>query len=207
MKAVCYLNICLILSFINYISPEAPVVEVDYLPKKQWKMSKHDMADLKIDIEKELRSKILQMQMEWTKKQRMEDYIIHNQLINASLNMPTQMGLMNNFSNANMNYYLPETKFPKFLEKSNVIEINSEKENKEQETEKKVNFDLIVDKYISKNADKEIDLFTTNFRNYNSTIQDVDIKSIKTKITEIANQSNNFNDRDEYKNNNILSNS
>jgi hypothetical protein len=189
MKAVCYWKIYFIISIFSYINLEAPEVEVNYLPKKQWKMSKHDMADLKVDIEKELRSKILQMQMEWTKKQRMEEYILQNQIMNASLNMPTRQGILNNFSNIN---YLPENNYPKFLEKSNSIELDTSKvtDSSILEPQKQDDIDLIVNKYTSKNADTEIDLFTSNFRNYNSTSQDVDIKSIKTKISELAKQIN-----------------
>ncbi len=34
---------------------EPPSVSVNYIPKKQWKMSKLDLADIKIDIEREVK--------------------------------------------------------------------------------------------------------------------------------------------------------
>lgn len=74
-----YLSV-VILVFSELIGGQGtPEVEVNYLPKKQWKMSKHDMSDLKLDIERELRAKILQMQIDWKNKERMEDYMIQNQ--------------------------------------------------------------------------------------------------------------------------------
>ena len=33
---------------------DPPTVSVNYLPKKQWKLSKHDVADIKLDIEREV---------------------------------------------------------------------------------------------------------------------------------------------------------
>jgi hypothetical protein len=33
---------------------DKPTISVNYLPKKQWKLSKHDMADIKLDIEREV---------------------------------------------------------------------------------------------------------------------------------------------------------
>ena len=32
-----------------------PTVSVNYVPKKQWKMSKLDLADIKLDIEREVK--------------------------------------------------------------------------------------------------------------------------------------------------------
>jgi hypothetical protein len=39
---------------IHFVAAETPSVSVNYLPKKQWKLSKHDMADIKLDIEREV---------------------------------------------------------------------------------------------------------------------------------------------------------
>ncbi len=33
---------------------QPPEVNVNYKPKKQWKISKHDLADIKLDIEREV---------------------------------------------------------------------------------------------------------------------------------------------------------
>jgi hypothetical protein len=33
---------------------DVPSIAVNYLPKKQWKLSKHDLADIKLDIEREV---------------------------------------------------------------------------------------------------------------------------------------------------------
>ena len=70
---------CIFLFCFEIKSNTPPEVEVNYLPKKQWKMSKHDMADIKLDIERELRAKILQMQMNWKNRQNMQEYMIQNQ--------------------------------------------------------------------------------------------------------------------------------
>lgn len=89
-----FLIIVLDLFFISSVLTEAPEVEVNYLPKKQWKMSKHDMADLKLDLERELRAKILQMQIDWKNKENTEEYMIRNQqyqtpqIIPPSLSFP-----------------------------------------------------------------------------------------------------------------------
>jgi len=39
--------------FKSIISPP-PTISVNYQPKKQWKLSKHDLADIKLDIESEV---------------------------------------------------------------------------------------------------------------------------------------------------------
>lgn len=65
---------------LNQICCDAPpTVSVNYLPKKQWKLSKHDLADIKLDIEREMRSKILQVQMDWENKERMQQNMMYNQ--------------------------------------------------------------------------------------------------------------------------------
>jgi hypothetical protein len=61
------------------VSEAPPTVSVNYLPKKQWKLSKHDLADIKLDIEREMRSKILQLQMDWENKERMQQNMMYNQ--------------------------------------------------------------------------------------------------------------------------------
>ena len=43
--------------FIHYfyaVYSAPPQVSVNYVPKKQWKLSKHDLADIKLDIEREV---------------------------------------------------------------------------------------------------------------------------------------------------------
>ena len=53
MKVIFYLsNILYLFTFI--ISGDKPTITVNYLPKKQWKLSKHDVADIKLDIEREV---------------------------------------------------------------------------------------------------------------------------------------------------------
>jgi hypothetical protein len=47
--------ILLILKVINVMTEDTPSISVNYIPKKQWKLSKHDLADIKIDIEREVR--------------------------------------------------------------------------------------------------------------------------------------------------------
>ena len=48
----------IILFYIKIISyilcQDKPTISVNYLPKKQWKLSKHDIADIKLDIEREV---------------------------------------------------------------------------------------------------------------------------------------------------------
>ena len=48
----------IIILIINIISlivcGDKPTISVNYLPKKQWKLSKHDIADIKLDIEREV---------------------------------------------------------------------------------------------------------------------------------------------------------
>lgn len=106
------LAICIQISFCG----DPPKVEVNYLPKKQWKMSKHDMADLKIDIERELRAKILQMQIDWMNKEKVEEYMVRNmqytqpQIVPPSLNFPYgpnnyNMNQQAPFSSNNMNVF------------------------------------------------------------------------------------------------------
>jgi hypothetical protein len=68
-----------ILKIIQITCPEPPSVSVNYLAKKQWKLSKHDLADIKLDIEREMRSKILQVQMDWENRQRNEQSMMYNQ--------------------------------------------------------------------------------------------------------------------------------
>jgi hypothetical protein len=79
MKFVFYiLNVIVILKII-LCSGSPPSISVNYLPKKQWKLSKHDIADIKLDIEREMRSKILQLQMDWENKERMQQSMMYNQ--------------------------------------------------------------------------------------------------------------------------------
>jgi len=51
MKIIILLSL---ISVFNVIESETPTVSVNYLPKKQWKLSKHDIADIKLDIEREV---------------------------------------------------------------------------------------------------------------------------------------------------------
>ena len=69
--------IIFIVSLVN-ISCEPPSVSVNYLPKKQWKLSKHDLADIKVDIEREMKSKILQLQTDWENKERITEANVYN---------------------------------------------------------------------------------------------------------------------------------
>ena len=52
------LLILLLLVYANKIYCPPPTVSVNYTPKKQWKLSKHDLADIKLDIESEVILKI-----------------------------------------------------------------------------------------------------------------------------------------------------
>lgn len=44
----------ILLSTLLLIIYSQPEVNVNYKPKKQWKVSKHDLADIKLDIEREV---------------------------------------------------------------------------------------------------------------------------------------------------------
>jgi hypothetical protein len=51
---VILLKIFLIKIFTCQATPE---ISVNYIPKKQWKLSKRDLAEIKIDIEREVNNK------------------------------------------------------------------------------------------------------------------------------------------------------
>jgi len=44
----------LVLLLVINLTWSTPTVTVNYQPKKQWKLSKHDLADIKLDIETEV---------------------------------------------------------------------------------------------------------------------------------------------------------
>jgi hypothetical protein len=73
-----FIVLFIIQNFYSVIT-EPPAVSVNYLPKKQWKLSKHDLSDIKMDIEREMRSRVLQLQMDWQNRQRMEEAMVYNQ--------------------------------------------------------------------------------------------------------------------------------
>lgn len=57
-KLILLLHICLYYIKIPHLincNEETPTVSVNYIPKKQWKMSKLDLADIKLDIEREVK--------------------------------------------------------------------------------------------------------------------------------------------------------
>jgi hypothetical protein len=78
-KNLINISICLTILIYKAICGSSPTVSVNYLPKKQWKLSKHDLADIKLDIEREMRSKILQLQMDWDNKERMQEERMYGQ--------------------------------------------------------------------------------------------------------------------------------
>lgn len=78
MKFVYFILNIVFLKFFLCADPP-PSISVNYLPKKQWKLSKHDIADIKLDIEREMKSKILQLQMDWENKERMQQSMMYNQ--------------------------------------------------------------------------------------------------------------------------------
>jgi hypothetical protein len=79
MKFLNKLIVLLSFEFLYTVLSQPPAVSVNYLPKKQWKLSKHDLSDIKLDIEREMRSRILQLQMDWQNRQRMEEAMVYNQ--------------------------------------------------------------------------------------------------------------------------------
>ena len=46
--------ITILAALLAIVAGGAPAVSVNYLNKKQWKLSKHDLADIKLDIEREV---------------------------------------------------------------------------------------------------------------------------------------------------------
>lgn len=52
MKFYFFISFITFLDFYNLQDP--PSISVNYIPKKQWKLSKHDLADIKLDIEREV---------------------------------------------------------------------------------------------------------------------------------------------------------
>lgn len=50
------MKLALTLIFVNFFlgSLKTPEISVNYIAKKQWKMSKHDIADIKLGIEREV---------------------------------------------------------------------------------------------------------------------------------------------------------
>jgi len=54
----------LLISFLSlcFVINPPPTVSVNYTPKKQWKLSKHDLADIKLDIESEVYLITIQIQ-------------------------------------------------------------------------------------------------------------------------------------------------
>jgi hypothetical protein len=56
MKFVIKINIfvLILIKFSFQDDSKPPEVNVNYIPKKQWRMSKHDLADIKLDIEREV---------------------------------------------------------------------------------------------------------------------------------------------------------
>ncbi len=54
-KIICNFVIALTLAY-SYICKDdkTPTVSVNYFPKKQWKLSKHDISEIKLDIEREV---------------------------------------------------------------------------------------------------------------------------------------------------------
>ena len=55
LNRILLLQLCLYFIFLlTFMNSEAPTVSVNYVPKKQWKMSKLDLADIKLDIEREV---------------------------------------------------------------------------------------------------------------------------------------------------------
>lgn len=81
-------------------------VEVNYLPKKQWKVSKHDLSSYKYQIERNLRSKLLQMQLNWKNKESTENYMIQNSRFSQPQIVPPSAGFpyANGYSFNNMGY-------------------------------------------------------------------------------------------------------
>ena len=53
------LHILIMYFNIVHIRCPPPTVSVNYTPKKQWKLSKHDLADIKLDIEAEVIYKLI----------------------------------------------------------------------------------------------------------------------------------------------------
>lgn len=261
MKSYILINILLFLT--TYVKMDPPKVEVNYLPKKQWKMSKHDMVDIKLDIERELKSKILQMQMNWKNKQAMEEQMLKSQqymqpqIIPPTMSFPYNNGNSgydyNNLPNFNnMNIYpsmansrqfinagqynadiiekkvdkilakVSDEKMSNFNEKS-LGEINSLQEklktikdgkyykfkqanndssditsnsnvlsgskvsnlNKDNEDYNSSNLiNNIIGKYKAQNTNLEIEAYQRVFKNYNSTIHEVDFNKINEQITD-----------------------
>ncbi len=57
-KLILFLQLCLYFIKIPHLikcKDDVPTVSVNYVPKKQWKMSKIDLADIKLDIEREVK--------------------------------------------------------------------------------------------------------------------------------------------------------
>ena len=55
MKLLHYDRFIILLIIFKTIICPPPTVTVNYQPKKQWKLSKHDLADIKLDIEAEVK--------------------------------------------------------------------------------------------------------------------------------------------------------
>lgn len=263
MKSYILINILLLL--MTFVKMDPPKVEVNYLPKKQWKMSKHDMVDIKLDIERELKSKILQMQMNWKNKQAMEEQMLKSQqymqpqIIPPTMSFPYNNGNSgydyNNLPNFNnMNIYpsmansrqfinagqynadIIEKKVDKILAKvsdekmanfnekslgeinslqeklktikdgkyykfkqtnndssditfvSNVlsgikVSNNSNKDNEDNNDSSNL-INNIIGKYKAQNTNLEIEAYQKVFKNYNSTIHEVDFNKINEQITD-----------------------
>lgn len=76
--------IIVILSMIYSSICIPPSVSVNYLPKKQWKRSKHDLANIKEEIEREMKQKIVEMQSAWKQQRMQEEAMMYNQYVHMT---------------------------------------------------------------------------------------------------------------------------
>lgn len=131
--------------FLKFIKAIPPKISVNYPDKNQWKMSKHDYLNIKLEIEKEvknmifyiktqLKAKIQQAQLEWNNRRKIEQATMLN------VGYPPMM--------MTPNYYPPQAQIIPDVRERNPNYRFKQTENQEKEKLQKIEMEKLALKTI-----------------------------------------------------------